>query len=324
MTPDYQLLANSNFVSDVFRDRLLSIRVTDEADIKSDTIEIKLDDRDNLIEWPEFGDQIECFLGYQGEELSRVGIFIVDEISHSGPPSTLNIRANATDMRAEFKQQKLRSWDDVTIESVVDIIAFEHGLIPKVSAALSSILLFHEDQTDESDFHFLTRLAKEFDGVVKPSHGYLLFVNKGESRSVSGKLLDPINVDVSQIISYRMSHAERGKFTSVRAYHQDTSEAELVEVVVGEGTPTYTINKPLPTLEEATGKARAKLKALTRGTASLSFSVRGNTEFQADGKVIVSGIRSLVDGEWAITSVAHSFDSSGFITSIEAEVPSII
>lgn len=323
MTPDFELVANSNYASDVLRDRLLSLRVTDEADIKSDTIEIKLDDRDNLIEWPEFGDEIECFLGYKGEPLSRVGVFIVDELSHSGPPYSLSIRANATDMRSEFKQHKVRSWDNVTIQNIVDVIASEHGLIPKVSVDLSSIVLIHEDQTSESDFHFLTRLAREFDGVVKPTNGYLLFVNKGESKSVSGKLIAPVNVDISQIISYRMNQAERGKFTSVRAYQQDTSEAQLVEVFVGEGTPTYTINNPLPTLEEATLKATAKLKALSRGTASLSFSVRGNTEFHADEKVVVSGIRSLVDGEWVITSVSHSFDSSGFITSVEAEVPSV-
>lgn len=322
MTPDFQLVANSNSVSNVFRDRLLSIRVTDESDIKSDTIEIKLDDRGLFLEWPEFGDQIECYLGYKNEELARVGIFIVDEVSHSGPPYTLSIRANATDMRAEFKQQKFRSWDNVTIETIVRVIAGEQGLIPKVSMAMASIFVLHEDQTDESDFHFLSRLAKEYDGVVKPSNGYLLFLNKGESKSVSGRIIDTVDIDVSQIIGYRMTHAERGKFLSVRAYQQDTSEAEMVEVMVGEGTPTYTISGPSPTLAEASDRARAKLKSLTRGTAALSFSVHGNTDLRADGKVNVTGIRSLVDGEWSITSVSHSLDSSGFITSVEAEVPS--
>lgn len=323
MTPDFQLIANEQFVTEIFRDRLLSLRVTDESGIKSDTIEITVDDRDHLLEWPALGAELVCSLGYREAGLSRVGVFIVDELSHSGPPSTLSIRGNATDMRAEFKQHKTRSWDNVTVESIVRTIAAEHGLIPKVSLALASILLIHEDQTDESDFHFLTRLGKDFDGVLKPTQGFLLFVNKGESKSVSGKLIPPVNVDVSNLMNYRMTHAERGKFTSVRAYQQDTAEAELVEVLVGEGTPTYSIRKPSPTLEEATEKARAKLKSLTRGTATLSLSLMGRMDLHAEGRLMLSGVRPPVDGEWAITRVTHSLDSNGLFSSVEAEVPSL-
>ncbi len=321
MTPDFTLIANSQDVTETFRDRLISLRVTDESGITSDTIEVQLDDRDHQLQWPEHGATLECFLGYRETSLIRVGRFVVDELSHRGPPATLSIHGKAVDMRAELKAHKTRSWDNVTIKTIVDTIAAEHRLTPKISLALSSILLLHIDQTDESDLHLLTRMAKEFDGVVKPVNGFLLFVNKGESKSVSGQLIAPVSISKPDILTYRMTHAERGKYASVRSFYQNTDEAELVEVLVGEGKPTYTLRHPHGTAEEASQKARAKLSALQRGTARLSLSLMGNIDIRAEGRVNVSGIRQPVDGEWVITRAEHSLSAAGLVTNAETETP---
>ena len=93
MTPDFRILADSQDITDRIRDRLLSLRVTDEAGIKSDTVEIKLDDRDALIAWPEHGAELEVLLGYQKSGLTRMGLYVVDEVEHGGPPNALTIRA---------------------------------------------------------------------------------------------------------------------------------------------------------------------------------------------------------------------------------------
>lgn len=323
MTPDFRLIANNNDVTERFRDRLLSLRVTDEAGITSDTIDIQLDDRDHRLEWPEHGAELEASLGYKETQVTALGAFIVDEVSHSGPPSTMNIRGKAANMRSELKEKKSRSWDNVTIETIVNTIASDNDLTPRISLALGSILLLHEDQTNESDVHFLTRLGREFDGMAKVAHGFLLFVSRGESKSVSGQLIQPVSLDVSDLVSYRMTHADRGKYQSVRTYQQDSDAAEMVEVRVGEGAPTYTITHPSPTLEQATDKALAKLASLQRGTATLSLSLIGNPNLRAEGRITLGGVRSPVNGEWVMTRVEHSFGSSGFITTVEAEVPKL-
>lgn len=46
MTPDFNLWVEGQMITGLIRNRLVSIRITDEAGITSDTVEVCLDDRD--------------------------------------------------------------------------------------------------------------------------------------------------------------------------------------------------------------------------------------------------------------------------------------
>ncbi|MDF1583908.1 MAG: hypothetical protein P1P78_11420 [Methyloprofundus sp.] len=63
MTPAYKILANQNDITAAIRDRLISLNITDEAGMQSDSITIVLDDRDNIIELPNKGAQLDVFIG---------------------------------------------------------------------------------------------------------------------------------------------------------------------------------------------------------------------------------------------------------------------
>lgn len=52
MTPDFKVIAAGINITPQIRDRLLSLTIMDEAGLKSDSVEITLDDRDGLIELP--------------------------------------------------------------------------------------------------------------------------------------------------------------------------------------------------------------------------------------------------------------------------------
>lgn len=321
MTPDFRIHADSQDITERIRDRLLSLRVTDEAGIKSDTVELTLDDRDGLIIWPIHGAELEISLGYRETELVRLGLYIVDEVEHSGPPDTLTIRAKASDMRQSFKAPQTRVWDNVTLDDLVSSIANEHGLIPKISNSLASISYTHLDQTEESDLHLLTRLARENSAVTKPVSGNLIFATRGESKSISGKTLPTIEVVASQVIRHRITQADRGKYVAVITHWHDPMKAERVPVRVGKGKPVYTLRHNYSAAEQATRAAQAKLEALERGTGTLSLTLVGNSELMAEGKLALNGIRNQVDGEWLIQRVEHQLDSQGLVTSIEAEIP---
>ena len=49
MTPDFNIWAEGNLITGLIKQRLISLRITDEAGINSDSVEICLDDRDSLI-----------------------------------------------------------------------------------------------------------------------------------------------------------------------------------------------------------------------------------------------------------------------------------
>jgi Bacteriophage probable baseplate hub protein len=321
MQPDFQVLADKKDITAVIRDRLLSLRITDEAGTQSDTVEVQLDDRDGKLEWPRLGAELEVSIGYQTNGIVRMGLYVVDEIEHSGPPATLTIRGKAADMRASIKAQKTRSWDKVTIGDLVQTIASENGLTAKVSDSLSNISIEHIDQTNESDLHLLTRLARERGAVAKPVAGRLVFVPRGEAKSATGQSMPVVDIETSDISRYRMTQAEREKYPSVKAYWHDSESAEKISVIVGEGKPAFSIRHTYANAEEARQVAVAKLKTLNRGTGSVSLTLVGNPDIQVEGKIKLSGVRDPVDGEWLVCRVEHQLSGQGFVTRCDAEIP---
>ncbi len=79
MTPDFKVIAAGINITPQIRDRLLSLTVNDEAGLRSDQVEITLDDRDNAIELPSPGAPLAVFMGYKETFLVPMGVYTVDD-----------------------------------------------------------------------------------------------------------------------------------------------------------------------------------------------------------------------------------------------------
>lgn len=321
MTPDFSILADSTDITAAIRARLLSLSVSDAAGIESDSLELTLDDRDGVIALPRTGAELAVALGYKETGLVRMGLYTVDEIGISAPPRTMTIRARAADLRAGLKRPKTKSWDDVWLSDIVTTIAAEHGYAARVSPAFDSDAIVHIDQVDESDLHFLTRLAGERGAVAKPAAGKLLFVPAGEAKSSSGQQLPVVALAARDIMRWEVTLAERGKYPAVTAKWFDAALAAEQTVTVGSGEPVFTIGRRYPDRAAAGSAAKAKLAAFTRGLATLRLSCPGDGRFLAEGKLTLSGLRSGVDGDWSMVRVTHRLDTGGYACEIEAETP---
>ena len=77
--------------------------------------------------------------------------------------------------KSTLRTQKSREWAKGTkLGDMARKIAKEHGMAPAVMDTLAKIALPHIDQADESDLHFLGRVVKKYDGIVKPAAGKLV------------------------------------------------------------------------------------------------------------------------------------------------------
>ena len=321
MRPAYRILADQRDITDAIRDRLLSLTLTDEAGYQSDTVSLRLDDREGRIELPRKGAKLEVSLGYEERGLAQMGLYIVDEIELAGPPDTLTIQAKAVDMKSNLKQHKTRAWSDTTLDEVVSTIAQEHRLKPRVEPALGAIRIPHIDQTEESDLHFLTRLGNQYDAVGKPAGPYVLFVPHGQAQSASGQATKAVSIHRTQTSDHRVTLANRGEFRAVLAHWQDVEAGQQVTERVGDGEPVFTLRHTYPTAEEARAAAQAKFNALTRGLATINLTLKpGDPTLAAEAKLTLSDFRRGVDGEWIATQITHELTSSGYTTRVEAQV----
>ena len=98
-----------------------------------------------------------------------------------------------------------------------------------------TIHLPHLDQSNESDLHLLTRLARRWDYVFKLSGKRLAFVPAGKGLAASGEPVSAVTIQRDQTKDYRATLADRGKYRSVEAHWQDQEEGKRVSERVGEG-----------------------------------------------------------------------------------------
>lgn len=329
LKPDYQVKSDAVDITTKLRRRNMSLRLTDEAGMESDVLEITLSDNDpdDYIELPKTGAELTVSMGYD-KKLQHMGMFVCDEIELSFWPGEMVIRARAAIQdktpagKPSMRTQRTREWPaGTTLGSMVRKIAQEHRMTPAVSQKLDGVSLPHTAQADESDLSFLVRMAKKYDAVVKPADGRLILAKKGESKSVSGKDLPVITLRPTDISRGRVSMSKRETAGQVTAYYHATKQAKRHEVTAGQGEPVHRLKMYYPTKDMALAAARSELERRTRAKTTLAFTMPGRTDLAAEGKLILRGFRPGVEGEWIITRAEHSMDDAGYVCNVEAELP---
>ena len=185
MTPDFAIWADGLLITRNIKAYLVSLRVTDEAGMKSDAIEIILDNRDGKLPLPNTGTYLKLSIGYAKTAkttettettLTHLGVYVINEMVVESLPQRIIIKAHAADLNKALKSQQTRSWQPQTLGEIVNQIALQNGYKARMSVELSKLTLSHLDQSSESDMHFLTRLANLHGAIAKPAGGYLLFM----------------------------------------------------------------------------------------------------------------------------------------------------
>jgi hypothetical protein len=326
MNPVFKILADQVNITSAIQSRLIDIRTTDEAGMKSDSCTITLDDKDGIIELPRHGAQLEVWLGYTQTGLGKIGTYFVDETTLNGPPDTMQISAKAADFTGEatgdIKEQKTRHFDAISLGDLVSTIAGEHGLTGKTAAELAGILYPHIDQTAESNMHLLTRLAAEHNAIAKVTNDVLVFARAGQSRTAAGVDLSTIIISKMQVgDNYRASITGRNSYKSVTATWHSKATAQNYTVSTGTEKPAFILRHTYESEEKAIEAAKAKLESLTQGTNTVEISLAlGNPGLFAESPLILTGFRPGISGvTWFCTRVEHSFSNAGFKTSLSGE-----
>jgi uncharacterized protein len=314
--------------------RLLSIGLTDNSGGEADTLELTFDDSHDetllggAIEAPRKGVWLELSLGYVETGLVPMGRFIVDETEYSGPPDLVMVRARSTDLRgsadSRWKAQKTRSHRAITIGDLVAKIAGEHGQEPVVDADLKPKLIAHIDQTNESDLHFLTRLARREGGVFSLKGGKVIFAKVGAPRTASGAEPSKVTLTRPQLTSWRLTLATRGSHGSILAKWRDRPAAKTTTVTAGSGDPKRTLRHVYESEASAQRAAEAELARLGRAAkGALELELVGKATLAAGARITLEGVRTGIDGDWVAKTVEHRLDwsSGGYTSRVEGGKP---
>ncbi|CAG9297570.1 contractile injection system protein, VgrG/Pvc8 family [Celerinatantimonas diazotrophica] len=324
--PQFSLHADGKDITQAIWDNLLSISLRDNAGKKSDQLTIDIVLPVSAVTPPK-GAVLNFSLGFNGSLVDK-GRFIVDELTLSGPPRRLQIVANAAPMdntkqSGLLQSHKTRSWDEVTLSSLVATIAKENDLTPKVSPDMATRTIAHIDQVNESDMALLTRIAQQYGAVVKPANGYLLFTTDAAGKTASGSKMPVFKLSSGHVKTWQCRFSSRRNVKRVIATYHDVATGNTEQVSIGSGEPVYRILYTYPNQAEAQAAAQARIKTAQGSSDSLAITMDGQSDFMAmvaEGYVQLSGFGDREDEpQWRIKSIEWKLSSSGMTMHIAGD-----
>lgn len=316
-------------VAGAFYERLISLSVTDKEGVASDSFSAELNDGPPVfLALPRTGATVEIRIGYGGGSLRSVGRFTVDKVQATCLPYKVSISGKSENRRSgKFRERKERHWDNITVRAVVDQIASENGLTSSIDGAIGSFEYGWLGQQDESDFHFLERLAERHNALFAVKSGSLMFAARGSGLTAGGTFVGSVVVTPPIIVqgSCTFEVNDQTRYKKVVAYHQDKEKAERVEIEVdadADGDSVYRLPEPYADVAEADKAAQAKAKQLKRGEGAASVTVIGDTSIVAGAPLLFQGVRPGLDGvPYLIDAVTHEVSKrGGFTTKISAKL----
>ncbi len=320
MKPTFRIVADGSDITALINDRLLLLRTLDKPGMESDEFELRIDDRDGAVTLPKRGAGIEIYLGYGSNALARLGRYTVDDIEASGPPDTLVIRGKASDMRGTGKTTRSGSWENVPLSRIVRDIAARNGWAPECSVAT---IVPRVDQLNESDFNFITRLAKDHDCTAKVADTKLLVLPRQSGQTARGKSLAAVIIRRSDVSRWQFRFIDRTTQKAVKAKYQDKKTGELVNLILDNDDapaglpPVHTDRHIHPNKSAAEQAAKARLAAFNRSTAEVRLEMVGRTDLFAERQINAQGFKEDLDGVFLVDSVEQVFTQSGWSTSVE-------
>ncbi|USD29496.1 phage tail protein [Pseudoalteromonas sp. SCSIO 43201] len=331
LQPHYSIKANGSEVANTLKNRLVEVSVTTRTGLASDTCYVRFDNlAEAPIALPSPSDKLEIAMGYkegtkdQSAPSTKLGIFEVGAYELTGPNRSLTLFGNKVLWDKDFKALKVRSWpkngkdEPVLLDKLIKEIAAEYGLQAKIGDSFQGLEIPHIEQS-ESDMQLLSKLAVQFDAIMKIADDKLIFMAKGTGKSLSGKALPSATIGKKQLTAWKLNANHHKLIKSVDAYFYDQALAQKKQVSAGSGTPKTALTYVHHTQAQAQAAADAMLSRLARAHRVVALSVVGDPALVAGGVITIKEVDDSLDGDWFISEVKHVINHAGFASHLTCE-----
>ena len=307
--PTFILKANGVDVTEQIQENLISLSFTDEANEKADELTLRVAGK---IARPQYEDVLHLYLGYD-DELSFVGSFSVQTTTRQNS-DVLSISATGVNFSNSLKEKRDITYEKISLKNICNQIANRSKL--KLKSDFDEVFIISQAQSNESDLHFLNRLAKEYNAIFNIKNDTLIFTQKIKEEKKNDDLPAYV-ISAAECNPISIKHSNKTLYKSCKAIWHDTKENKTQEIVVQSGEPCLINKGNYKNAAEAKNKAAAKLQRANQGIVSGDLTKEGEIIFAGGKLLLTDSIED--DGEYQIKSVKHTFDSNGWMISINFE-----
>lgn len=316
---------NKNVTADV-SPYLSSVNYTDREEGASDEATFVFDNSSGIWSeelYPTEGDTIELWMGYQNK-LMNAGLFQVDEITLSGLPDVIEIKAISAGITKALRTRNSKAFEESTLKQIALFYCHKHSLtLIDKSQMLGQINLERKTQENKTDLAFLAELAKEFGFLFSVKGNKMVFTsyydldNADAVRSIdktelSGYTFTEKTFDTYAGAELKQRNKKKGKVVSVKNIYSDWNGKPVTEDML-------LVNGKAANAATAEAKVKGGLwnKNKFKQAGSLN-NMEGDPELVAGMNVEITGF-GMASGKYHIVSSAHTI-SGDSVYSMSLEV----
>lgn len=322
-----QVYINTVDVSRDLAPYLTAVTYEDTLSSGTDTVELELQDVEQLFiaDWfPRRGDTLDVTLvknNWEGDSLQErlpLGLFEVDEIENSYPPSRCKLKGNSCPQNSALRQvDESRSWENVKLSAIAADIAGKAG-VELVYEAEDDPEIKRAEQAELSALEFLDKLCADYYLSVKFADGKLIIFD-------TAKLEEQEPIMRAFIYGSSIIKKFTGTATLTEIYkdcqvsYKHGKQDELYEATATapnkQDGKTLKINQKVNSQGEAEKLARHKLREKNREEVKVQITTIGDFSLLS-GNVIELIDHGFYSGKYLIEKATHKV-GSGYETSLE-------
>ncbi len=295
--------------------------LTDESGDSADRASLTLD-ADELDFIPSSGS--EYAITVNGEAR---GVFEVSAIEERLHPAKIIVQLSPAKFNIKdptgFREPRKKTFPVATVADVVTAVMQPHGYTVRVDPELANLATPHLNQNEETDAAFIRRIAKKFDAVAKPVNRLYIFGKKGNITTLSGGEKRSVSITPKTLLkdTGKIQHPSNVRKKGVKASYRETESGVNGEALVGD-EPFHFIKEVFTNEAEATERAKAKLKELSRKGQTFTGKVEGQAGYFAESVLTLDGFNNpRTGGKWSVDSVTLSGSRTSYTISIKATRP---
>ena len=323
---------NDKDISTDLQQYLKNVSYTDNMSGEADDLQLTLEDKAGLWQsvWmPEKGATLDVsvkLINWQGigEQVVRFGLFEIDEITSSGMPSEVQIKAVSVPDNNNLRgAERTRSWEKAELERIANDIATEAGLTLYYDVKEYNPVIDRAEQTEQSDLSFLYKLCADHGLALKICDKQVIIFDEADYEAAEAVALVPkpkasysaSSLKVLDMLkSYSLRSKVRDVYRSCHVKYQDSSTKQKIEATFT--APDKQIGKTLvDSIADAERLAKKKLREKNSDEVTGSLSFLGNPELAAAVNIQLRGFGAF-DGKYIITKAQHDI-GDGYTTSID-------
>lgn len=317
----FSVVYESTDITAEIKDDILSITYTDNEDGKVDDISITL--KDETHKWigpwmPRRGDLIRLQILPLNQIALECGQFQIDEVSASGSPTVLDIRAVSIPLKSRMRRDlKSKAWEKTTLKAISQTMADSAGI--KLMYLVEDDPYYErEDQTEESDLLFLHKLAEDEGLSLKVTDSQLVIFEQQMFEEKEPICSFTLGKDL--ILGWGFSTQSSDLYKSCTCKYRIPKKRKAIAFTYEdpeiEDGSNLKIRKCVANAEEAKRKAKSALRRKNRYQFTGSLSIVGDTRMCAGVTVLLFGFGGY-DGKYIVSQAIHSISSGGYTTAVE-------